>query len=296
MHFNNRVLVTGCSGVVGGKLVEELCVLGFTVIGIRGKRPCRVKSDSHHCLSIDILSEDLSQYIRDARADFLIHTAWEMTPKSYWNDPINFSWTSASILLVQRFLDFGGEKVFVTGSCAEYSWLSETELSELSKEDPTSAYGKSKLDLLRFFQTEKIPHLWTRTFFQFGNDRHSNKLIPTIINSTLAGVESSLSNPHHIRDYIYIDDVVTILTKLVASNQSGVVNVGSGNGTTTSDVVQHVGDALGMEPKVKYTDQDGPSTSIIADVKHLRELLGEFEMQPFARSIECTINDYLKPS
>ena len=277
-------------------MVEELCVLGFTVIGIRGKRPCRVKSDSHHCLSIDILSEDLSQYIRDARADFLIHTAWEMTPKSYWNDPINFSWTSASISLVERFLDFGGEKVFVTGSCAEYSWLSETRLSETSREDPTSAYGKSKLDLLRFFQTEKIPYLWTRTFFQFGKEGHSKKLIPTIIESALAGAESTLSNPHHIRDYIYVNDVVTILAKLVASNQSGVVNVGSGNGTTISDVVRHIGASLGIEPKVKYTDQDGPFNSVVADVEHLRELVGAFEMQPFARSIECTIQEYLKPS
>jgi UDP-glucose 4-epimerase len=120
--------------------------------------------------------------------------------------------------------------------------------------------------------------------------------MPTIIQSTLAGVECSLSNPHHIRDYIHVNDIVALLAKLVTSNQSGVVNVGSGNGTATSDVVRHIGDVLQRVPKVRYTDQDGPSTSVVADVAHLRELLGEFEIQPFLRSIECTINEYLEPN
>ena len=271
-------------------------MIGFTVIGIRGKRPCQVKHRSHQCLNFNIVSDDLSQYIRDAKATFLIHTAWEMTPKTYWSDPVNFRWASASILLIQRFLEFGGEKVFVTGSCAEYSWQSESKLSESSVEDPISEYGKSKLDLLRFIQGEQIPYLWTRTFFQFGQERPGYKLIPTLIESTLAGVESTLSNPRHIRDYIHINDVVSILSKLIQDNRSGVVNVGSGNGISVSDVVRQIKDTLGKKPKVTYTDLDGPSSSVVADVNRLRELIGGFEMQPFAQSIKCTIDEYLKPS
>jgi len=268
--------------------------MGFTVIGIRGKKPCRVKNQSHRCLSFDILSEDLSQYISDAKTSILIHTAWEMTPKSYWDDIANFRWTTASISLIQRFLEFGGEKVIVTGSCAEYSWLSGVALSESSKEEPTSAYGKSKLDLLRFLQEEKIPHLWTRTFFQFGKEIHSAKLIPTLIESTLAGIEITLSNPRHVRDYIYIHDVVSILSKLIAQNKSGVVNLASGHGRMVSDVVKYVEDALGMRSKVKYSDESGLSTSVVADVSRLKNLLGGVEIQPFTKSIECTINEYLK--
>ena len=294
MNPANRILLLGCSGTVGSRLVEELCTQGFIVFGVRGKSPCPVRNKLHHCVSLDLLTEDFSDYVRYAKTFLLIHTAWEMTPATYWNDSDNFKWASKSALLIQRFLDYGGGKVFVTGSCAEYSWLSDSILTESSIEGPNSAYGESKLNLLRFIQAEGIPHLWTRTFFQFGQDKQSKKLIPTLIESAIAGTVVNLGNPLHVRDFIHIDDIIPILSALIVDNHNGVVNIGSGFGRRVSDVVQQVELGLGKKIDIVYTDSGGPPTSVVADVSHLKSLLRKYEIQPFAESIECTIREYVR--
>jgi nucleoside-diphosphate-sugar epimerase len=295
MNPANRVLLLGCSGAVGSRLVEVLCMKGFRVFGVRGKSPCPVRNESHHCVKLDLLSEDFSDYVRSTKTFLLIHTAWEMTPTSYWNDPNNFNWTSRSALLIQRFFDYGGGKVLVTGSCAEYSWLSNSKLSESSIENPSSAYGESKLSLLRFLQAENLPFLWTRTFFQFGHEKHSKKLIPTLIESAIAGSSVNLGNPLHVRDFIHIDDIISILATLIAENHNGIVNVGSGVGRSVSDVVEHVELQLGKKIGIIYNVSDKNPTSVVADASHLKSLLRTYEIQPFAESIACTIREYVKP-
>jgi UDP-glucuronate decarboxylase len=294
MNPADRILLLGCSGTVGSRLVEELCMQGFIVFGVRGKSACPVRNKLHHCVSLDLLAEDFSEYIKYTKTFLLIHTAWEMTPTLYWNDSSNFMWASKSELLIQKFFEYGGGKVLVTGSCAEYSWLSNSILAESSTEGPSSAYGESKLKLLRFIQAEGVPHLWTRTFFQFGQEKQSKKLIPTLIESAIAGTVVNLGNPLHVRDFIHIDDIIGILSTLIVKNHYGIVNIGSGVGRRVSDVVDQVELGLGKKIDIIYADSGGPPTSVVADISHLKSLLSNYEIQPFAQSIECTIREYVK--
>ena len=292
MHSLDSVLLLGCSGKIGSRLTKKLSLMGFKVYGIRGKSACEITSKNHYCISLDLLADDFTKFLKESKADLLIHTSWETTPISYWSNLSNFQWTSRSFLLIQKFFEFGGEKVFVTGSCAEYSWVSEPKLSEYSLEAPSSSYGESKLNLLRLIQADGFPHLWTRTFFQFGQDRESQKLIPSVIRATITGNALTLGNPDHVRDFIHIDDVVVALSRLIAGNHNGVVNIGSGTGTSVSEVVNRIEAALGRKALVTYTDSGGSHSSVVADVSHLISLLGELPVQPFAESIQCTIDEY----
>ena len=106
MNSADRILLLGCSGAVGSRLVEELCMKGFIVFGVRGKSPCLVRNESHYCVSLDLLAEDFSEYIKYTKTFLLIHTAWEMTPTSYWNDSSNFMWASKSELFIQKFFEY----------------------------------------------------------------------------------------------------------------------------------------------------------------------------------------------
>ena len=292
MNSSDTILLIGCSGKVGSRLAQELSFLGHNVYGIRGNSPCKVVSKLHRCISMDLLTDDFSQYIKESKAGLLIHTSWQTAPISYWDDPANFAWTSRSILLIRRFFETGGAKVLVTGSCAEYSWLTDSKLSESSLEIPTSKYGEAKLALLKFIQSEGFPHLWTRTFFQFGQDQGSHKLIPSLVRATISGNAVTLGNPNHIRDFIHINDVIAVLSRLISGNHSGVVNIGSGIGTTVSDVVRRIEIVLGRESLVTYTDSGGFHSSVIADMGHLRSLLDDLPVKPFSESIQCTINEY----
>ena len=61
-------LVTGCSGLVGGRLTAGLCNSGKSVFGIRGSRPCLISHGIHECVQIDLLKEDLSEVFKVIKA------------------------------------------------------------------------------------------------------------------------------------------------------------------------------------------------------------------------------------
>ena len=267
-------LVTGCSGLVGGRLTAGLCNSGKSVFGIRGSRPCLISHGIHECVQIDLLKEDLSEVFKVIKAQTLIHSAWEMTPDSYLTNPINFKWHEISVDLISRFIDSGGGKVVVTGTCAEYAWDQKIPLIESSVEMPTTAYGESKLKLLRSIQQQNIPYLWTRTFFQFGFDRNRNKLIPSVIDCAYSGGDLVLSNPGDVRDFIYAEDLVNCLILLLNKDSQGVVNLGSGNGYRVDEVVTLIAEITGRIIRVSYKELSESSSFVVADIGTLRNLVG----------------------
>jgi nucleoside-diphosphate-sugar epimerase len=287
-----KIFLLGCSGKVGAGLTQRLCASGISVFGIRGLNPCLVNHPLHECVSANLLTDDLSSIIASNKPELLVHTSWEMTPGSYWNDPVNFLWTDRSKILFRQFMDLGGKKIVVTGSCAEYFWGSASKLSELSPEEPASVYGESKLQLLRFIQEENYPYLWTRTFFQFGGKKHNTKLIPLLINSALTKNSVVLRNPNDIRDFIHTNDITAVIAKLINNQDEDVVNIGSGFGYRVTDVVDLIERTIGRKPVVTYSEENGVYNSVVSDSTHLKNLLGDFDLMPLPQAIKCTIDDY----
>jgi nucleoside-diphosphate-sugar epimerase len=293
MSTSYKIFLLGCSGTVGAGLTRRLCSSGATVFGVRGSRPCLVNHPSHLCTSVNLLETDLSPFFVKYQPELLLHTSWEMTPKSYWNDPINFMWADKSTQIIRQFMDLGGAKVVVTGSCAEYLWGDLPKLNESAEESPSSIYGEAKLQLLNSIRQDGFPYLWTRTFFQFGGERDQTKLIPMLINSAISGASINLSSPNDIRDFIHIDDVTNTLTELIVKKCESVVNIGSGVGHRIVDIVDLIEAEIGRRPEIIFPKEDKPIDSVVSDTAHLRNLLHSFEPMPLNHAIKCKITEYL---
>jgi nucleoside-diphosphate-sugar epimerase len=225
----------------------------------------------------------------EIKADVLIHTSWITTPNIFWNSPKNYEWLEASKRIISSFEVSGGKFLVVTGSCAEYSWETDEPISEGQLELPETIYGKSKLDLLNWLRNRSIPYLWTRTFFQFGSNEPTGRLIPSLIDSLLLGEKFHVKSGDDIRDFVYIEDIVGILQGLILEEKVGVVNIGSGTGTRVEDLASNIGKLLGKEHLISYGKSSDSKSSIISNPSRLIYLYGDYGWTPLTTALTQSI-------
>ena len=290
----DKVLLLGCTGEVGSRLTLLLIASGFEVIGIHGTRKCSIQSPFHTCKEINLLNPKVCVELNAIRADILIHTSWITNPNIFWNSSKNYEWLESSKKIIASFESSGGKYLVVTGSCAEYAWDSSEPLSESHPEFAATLYGKSKLDLLDWLRTRTIPFLWTRTFFQFGSNEPTGRLIPSLIDSLLLGEKFHVKNGDDIRDFVYIEDVVKILCGLILEKKTGVVNIGTGNGVRVDDLARSVSQLLSRENLIEYGEMEVPKSMVISNPNKLISLHGEYSWTPLTTALAQSIDDRIR--
>ena len=292
--MSKKVLILGCSGQVGSRLTLLLLKYGFIVHGVSGSKLCKINDRNHFCKKINLLDPRVSLNLDGFKPDVMVHTAWVTTPGIFWNSPINDEWVKASKKIILEFEQSGGKYLVVTSTCAEYSWETSKPLSETSETNPKFNYGKSKLELLNWMKSSKIPFLWTRTFFQFGLDEPFGRLIPSMVDSMLAGKAFEVHNPNDIRDFVYISDVAEVLSTLICKEQLGIVNIGTGNGLDIRSVAQKIVDQIGHENLVRYSASIQPASVVVSNSNKLLSIVGKYSWTPIDKAISETVKARIK--
>jgi UDP-glucuronate decarboxylase len=288
--MKRRILLLGCTGEIGSRLTLLLLDSGFEVFGVRGTRKCSITNASHSCKQVDLLSESVDIGFDEIKPEILVHTAWVTTPSEFWTSPKNYQWLDASKRLIESFESSGGNYLVVTGTCAEYTWGSQGDLDESSPELPRSVYGNSKLELLNWLRGRTLPFLWTRTFFQFGGNELTGRLIPSIIDSLINGEEFVVRNGNDVRDFVFVDDVSRLLDNLIVKRLSGVFNLGTGVGIRVQNLAEMLGRMLLREDLLRIQGTDIPSSSIISNPAKLISVTGEFTWTQLEEALLKSIN------
>lgn len=287
--MSKKVLILGCSGQVGSRLTLLLLKYGFIVHGVSGSKLCKINDRNHFCKKRNLLDPRVSLNLDQLKPDVMVHTAWVTTPGVFWESPINDEWVTASKKIIQEFEQSGGKFLVVTSTCAEYSWETSKPLSETSETNPKLNYGKSKLELLNWMKDSKIPFLWTRTFFQFGLDEPNGRLIPSMVDSMLAGKKFEVHNPNDIRDFVYISDVAEVLSTLIHKEQLGIINIGTGTGFDISSLAQKIADQIGHKNLVRYCASMQPASVVVSNPTKLLSVVGNYSWTPIDEAISETI-------
>ena len=93
-------------------------------------------------------------------------------------------------------------------------------------------------------------HAWGRIFSTYGPGDNEGWLIPSLINTMLAGQRPQVTLGTQYWDWLYIEDVArAIVAMAITPAAQGVFNIGSGQPVTVRTVVETVRDltAPGME-------------------------------------------------
>jgi nucleoside-diphosphate-sugar epimerase len=289
-----KVLITGSSGQVGTRLTKNLSTAGFDVVGIGTRENLNAANESNSYIKFDLLAEDVESLIEQIRPELLIHLAWETQPSSFWESPKNILWLDSSKKLVESFYKWGGERIVVAGTGAEYDWESQSPFNELDPELPKSIYGQSKLALLNVLRQQPKSFLWTRTFFQFGDKETPGRLIPSLIDTLHAGQKFSIQKPDDIRDLIYVDDVVQIMTSLIVSKKEGVFNVATGVGITMRELGTKIASIFGRPDLLHFQEQSEKPSIVQANIAKLEKTLGRITYTSLDEAISKTIRERAK--
>jgi nucleoside-diphosphate-sugar epimerase len=116
-----------------------------------------------------------------------------------------------------------------------------------------SPYAHSKLvseQILKELTDQTgLPTAVIRLFNVYGPGQPDDYVIPKIVKSLVRSTPLALDNTESSRDFVYIDDVIDLIEKIIRSSPNGfqVVNCGSGQATRIAEVLEFVSSKLEIE-------------------------------------------------
>ncbi|WP_414979304.1 NAD-dependent epimerase/dehydratase family protein [Congregibacter sp.] len=236
-----RILLTGSTGLIGRNLLPLLLAKGHEVTCVVRSGAPKQLSPTHFHLTGDLLEDRFS--LHGLKYDSLIHLAWLTTPGEYWTSALNEAWVDASLRLARQFLDAGGTKIIVTGTCAEYRWGNSSCDEDTGALQPQSPYGSAKaklrnclLDELQSYAGSSLA--WARVFFPYGPGEATQRLFPQLLIPMLAGEDVRCSDGWQKRDYLHANDVAGAIATLIDNRSAvGDFNIASGQAVSIRDIV-----------------------------------------------------------
>lgn len=246
----SRVLITGGGGFIGRELVPLLVEAGHEV-HLLGRSPAD-GATFHAC---DLLSDNVHPIIREVRPDSLIHLAWYAKPGLFWEAPENLDWVAASLALIRAFADFGGRRVVIAGTCAEYDWGFPRLEEATTPLRPSTLYGIAKASLFRLVEAAApglgLSLAWARIFFPYGAREQPGRLLSSLVDGIAAGQPVDFSAGLQSRDFMHVRDVARAILMLMESQVDGPVNIASGKTVEVREFIRIAASAAGGEQLVR---------------------------------------------
>ena len=277
-----RIVVTGGLGFIGSSFVDLCKNLQYEVLVV-DKMTYAANEDwlpidtellvSDIC---DLTEEDLGEY------DYLVNFAAESHVDNSIKDGKPF--VKSNIEGTYNLLELARKnkklKKFVQISTDEvYGDLDEgyNGYGPSFENDtlyPSSYYSATKAaaDMLVYScnHTFGLPYLITRTCNNFGIRQNKEKFIPTIIKSIKEDNNIPVyGDGEQIREWIWVEDNVKQILKLMLSGDTGIYNIGSGDIIKNIDIINEIGYILGKQPKYEFVeDRLGHDRRYQLDSKH----------------------------
>ena len=328
-----KILVTGGCGFIGSALIRYLIKnTEFVILNIdcltNTSMPEALqevdKSDRYSFKLLDICNfKTLDKIIHDFKPNSIIHLAAESHVDNSIKSPIKFINTNIigtyNLLEVSRkyfknYNDKTNKFLFLHVSTDEvYGSLNHEEVSFLEESSyrPNSPYSASKSSsdhLVRAWnKTYNIPTIITHCTNNYGPWQFPEKLIPLVISKCLKKESIPIyGNGENIRDWIYVDDHIEVLIKILLEGDIGeVYNIGVDQEISNIELVKTICEIFKNKLSTDYDyknlitfieDRPGHDFRYSINSKKIKE---KFDFKPkynFKEGIYQTIEWYINNS
>lgn len=296
--MTKRVLLTGANGFLG-RAFASTAASGIEIVSLSGSRHA---TNGEIC--VDLRDKDsVRSVIREICPSHVLNFAsLGVTRDESTLANLLAVNTIGALNVVEALIDEGlAAHVMLFGTAYEYADSNE-RLDESARLEPQSPYAISKTSLyyaLKHYYAD-APLTFLRLFNIFGVGEPSERVIPYITRKALKGEEIPLTGGEQHRDFMYVDDLVAILYRLVklpVASLPGLqtINVGTGKDTSLRAFILLVAQVLerqGIEARLKFGElpyrRDDPMRCV-ANNNKLQNLLGNIPFTELSLAVEHTV-------
>jgi GDPmannose 4,6-dehydratase len=244
-----KCLVTGISGFVGEYLTRFLLEKGYEIYGLdRLGTPV----EGVNVFQADLLDrEKIFQIITETKPDQIIHLAAQSSVAKSWENPdltmqVNVEGTQILLDAVRHAKL--NSRILVVTSAEIYGVPNEIPIKESHYLNPTSPYGKSRLEQERLIKDYKerfnMDIVISRSFPHTGPGQ-SKEFVCSSFAYQITMIEAGKQEPILLvgnleaeRDFMDVRDVVRAYYLLINSDTNEVYNVCSGQGVKVSNILK----------------------------------------------------------
>jgi UDP-glucose 4-epimerase len=237
----NLYLVTGGCGFIGSHIVDKLIADGNKVVVVDDLSTGNMsnlnnKSYFHQGDSSDKVF--MSSIFKKYAIDYVIHQASKINTNALHEDPEHDVRCSIGSILILANLcvQYHVKKIIFASSVAVYGRPKDLPASECSVMEPIYSYGIAKLCAEQYLKYYQENYDLNYTILRYCNVFGPRQSIYGEVGVIAIFAEKIINgepliifgNGNHVRDYIYISDVVDFTLHCIKIIQSSIFNVGRG--------------------------------------------------------------------
>ena len=240
--MNKSILIAGGTGFIGFHLAKKCLSLNWSVTSLSTSTPKKnrkLKKVNYKICDISNYNQVKNKIKLDYDyvvncAGYVDHSHKLKTLKSHYIGCKNLS---------THFLNSKIKKFIQIGSCIEYGKIKSPQTESNLNKKTFSIYGSAKLlstqFLLKLFKRFNFPVTILRLYLVYGPNQDANRVIPVTIINALKNKKFNCSNGSQLRDFTYIDDIVSAIIKTLKNSKSSgeIINIGSGNPISIKKVI-----------------------------------------------------------
>ena len=287
-----KILLTGGAGYIGSHTAVMLIQAGHEVVLLDNfynsdpsvlKRLAKIVGNPVHCIEADVRDTNLiEKVLREYQVDAVIHFAGLKAVGESSHKPIEYysNNVQGSISLLQAMTRCNIKRLIFSSSATVYGDPQYLPLDELHPTNPTSPYGRNKLQIEELLRdvSNSDPE-WSVCALRYFNPvgAHESGLIgedpkgiPNNLMPYVAQVASGklpvlkvfgddydTEDGTGVRDYIHVMDLASghLAALVYLSNYKGfnVFNLGTGNGISVFEIVRAYENVCGHTLNIQVT-------------------------------------------
>jgi UDP-glucose 4-epimerase len=264
---NKSVLITGSDGFVGSHLCRKLVKAGAQVVGLYRQNLRQL--DLFGCLDADITDPDTISKALDMYSPAIVfHLAAAGASNPFLPEERAIRVNTIGAVNLLNAIQ-GNVKLVVARSPTEFN--------------PNSPYAASKAAgwgfCSMYARTKDWPVVGAMIYQCYGPGQSSKNVLPAALDSLRKGVEIPLSPGEQVRDWVFVDDVVSglISTAQAELEPAMTVDIGTGIGTKLRKVVETLYQLTGCNIRPSFGEipyRNGENMSVMADAERTDTLSG----------------------
>lgn len=298
-----KYIVTGGAGFLGTHLCRALAKLGHEVVVID-----LVENPEFETIIANVCDQELmDKHITDADAVFHLAgliQAGESVQKPQLYVDYNISGT---VNVLEAMRKNGVKTIIFSSSAAVYGEPLQVPITEDDRTIPINPYGMTKLAMeglvSSYVQAHGITGVALRYFNLFGPEEHhqpETHVIPRFMDQILSGEEVTVwGSGEHLRDYIYISDIVDAHIKAVEFTQHNpggyhYFNLSTENPASVLDIIALLEQYLGKKARIThFPDRPGDPLKLFAQASKAHQQLGWKAAVSLAEGLKITVDEFL---